>query len=140
MSDDSATDPVEGESRARVVFFVDDDDEIRKVTSLMLERRGFEVVLAASAGEASQVAETFEGKIDVLLMDINLPDGFGATVAHLLRQVRTDMPVVFTTGFAESDPVLSDGLSHAEFVVTKPFTIDELVDELERAMSSGDGE
>jgi DNA-binding LytR/AlgR family response regulator len=94
------------------------------------------MLLAASAEEASDVMATFDGEIDVLLMDINLPDGWGATVAHRLRQARPNMALVFITGFAEIDPVLSGGLETAEFVVTKPFTTDGLVSELERAMQS----
>ncbi len=92
---------------------------------------------AASAEEASDVSETFDGEIDVLLMDINLPDGWGATVAFRLRQARPNMALVFITGFAEIDPVLAGGLGDAEFLVTKPFTADTLVSELERAMKSG---
>ena len=137
MSDDGSTDSVGAGGRPKVVFFVDDDDDIRHTTSQLLKSRGYEMLLAASAEEASEVIETFDGEIDVLLMDINLPDGWGATVAYRLRQVRPNMALVFITGFAESDAVLSGGLNDADFVVTKPFTTDGLVSELERAMHSG---
>lgn len=103
----------------------------------MLEDRGYDVLSAASAQEASDVSEAFDGEIDVLLMDINLPDGWGATVAFHLRQARPNMALVFITGFAKSDPVLAGGLEDAEFLVTKPFAADTLVAELERAMNSG---
>jgi len=134
MTGDGSTGKAGTEARAKVVFFVDDDDEIRHTTSRLLQLRGYEVLLAGSAAEAGDVMEEFEGEIDVLLMDINLPDGWGASVAHRLRQVRPNMAVVFTTGYAKSDPVLSSGLADADYVVTKPFTTDQLVAELERAM------
>ena len=137
MSDDGSTDSVGAGRRPKVVFFVDDDDEFRHTTSDLLKSRGYEMLLAASAEEASDVIETFDGEIDVLLMDINLPDGWGATVAYRLRQARPNMALVFITGFAESDPVLSGGLHDAEFVVTKPVTTDRLVYELERAINPG---
>ena len=137
MSHDDSTDPTAIGGRAKVVFFVDDNDSLRKATGRMLKARGYEVLLAASAAEAWAINEDHDGEIDVLLMDIMLPDGWGATVAQRLREVRPDMAVVYTTGFAESDPVLAGGLQGTDFVVTKPFTSDELVTELERAMAVG---
>lgn len=136
MRDADSTGPAEAGRRPRVVFFVDDDPGMRQLVSKMLKKRGYEVILAASAREASEVIESHDGEIDVLLMDIVLPDGWGATVAHRLRQVRPNMAVVYTTGFAKGDPVLSSGLGSADFVVTKPFTAEQLGSELERAISS----
>jgi CheY-like chemotaxis protein len=136
MREGASTDPTGDGSRAKVVFFVDDDDQLRAVTARLLRKRGYEVVVAATAEEASEILESHEGDLDVLLMDINLPDGWGATVAHRLTAERPDLAVVYTTGFAENDAVLQSGLGHTDFVVTKPFTGDQLVAELERAMAS----
>ena len=136
MHEADSADPAEAGERPKVVFFVDDHDLIRETTSELLKRRGYDVLLAASAEEASEVIESYDGEIDVLLMDINLPDGWGATVAYRLSQIRPNMAVVYTTGFAKSDPVLSSGLGSADFVVTKPFTSEQLASELERAMNS----
>lgn len=123
----------------QVIFFVDDDIQLHRAVTELLEHRGFEVVGAHSAQEAVTVIESYEGVIDVLLMDINLPDGWGASVAQRLLQVRPEMAVVYTTGFAEEDPVLAGGLNDAEFVVRKPFSTDELVEVLTRAIGEGAG-
>ncbi|MEQ9399174.1 MAG: response regulator [Longimicrobiales bacterium] len=122
---------------SRVVFFVDDDEDVRSVTKALLERRGFTVIQAGSAEEAGRVAEAYEQPIDVLLMDINLPDGWGAVVAQRLRAHHPEMVTVYTTGFASSDPILSGGLKDAEFVVPKPFTSTELIEMLEKAIARG---
>jgi len=125
--------------RRPVVFFVDDEDGIRHVANRLLRKRGFDMIGAASAAEASEVIETYEGVIDVLLMDINLPDGWGAQVAQRLIATRPDMAIVYTTGFAEIDPILSGGLKSAEFVIRKPFTGDQLADVLRRAIAGKGG-
>ena len=122
------------EGRRYVVFFVDDEDALRLVTKRLLAKRGFDVIEAASAAEASEVIESYEGPIDVLLMDVNLPDGWGSLIAQRLRDVRPEMVVVYTTGFADSDPILSAALADAEWVVRKPFTGDQLADVLRRAI------
>ena len=124
------------QDRNPVVFFVDDEEGMRRVANRLLRKRGFDMIGAASAAEASEVIESHEGEIDVLLMDINLPDGWGALVAQQLKAARPDMAIVYTTGFAEIDPILSGGLNAAEFVIRKPFTGDQLEDILTRAIET----
>ncbi len=96
--------------RSPVVFFVDDEAGIRHVANRLLRKRG--------------------------LMDIHLPDGWGAIVAQRLVNARPDMAVVYTTGLAEIDPILSGGLAGAQFVIRKPFTGDQLADTLSRAIAA----
>ena len=128
--------PSEHVQRAPVVFFVDDEAGIRHIANRLLRKRGFEVITASSAAEAEEVIEQHEGAIDALLMDINLPDGWGAMVAQRLAGARPEMAVVYTTGMAEIDPILSGGLAGAEFVIRKPFTGDQLADTLTRAIDA----
>jgi hypothetical protein len=119
-----------------VVFFVDDEEGVRQIANRLLRKRGFEMIGASSAAEASDMVDRYEGQIDALLMDINLPDGWGALVAQRLIASRPEMAIVYTTGFAEIDPILSGGLSAAEFVIRKPFTGDQLADVLTRAIAA----
>ncbi len=130
---------MEPTDRKPVVFFVDDDEGIRHIANRFLRKRGFEMIGASSAAEADEVIEQYEGEIDALLMDINLPDGWGAVVAQRLKAARPDMAIVYTTGFAEIDPILSGGLAAAEFVIRKPFTGDQLADVLTRAIDARGG-
>jgi len=119
-----------------VVFFVDDEEGVRHIANRLLRKRGFEMIGASSAAEATDVIDEYQGQIDALLMDINLPDGWGALVAQRLMTARPEMAIVYTTGFAEIDPILSGGLNAAEFVIRKPFTGDQLADVLRRAIES----
>lgn len=125
--------------RKPVVFYVDDEEGIRRVANRLLRKRGFSMISASSAAEASEVMDEYQGEIDALLMDINLPDGWGAMVAQRLKAVRPDMAIVYTTGFAEIDPILSGGLSGAEYVIRKPFTGDQLAAVLTRAIEARSG-
>lgn len=122
--------------RRPVVFFVDDESGIRQVANRLLRKRGFDMIGAATAAEATEVIDRYEGEIDALLMDINLPDGWGSMVAQRLRSARPDMAVVYTTGFAEIDPIVSGGLGNAQFVIRKPFTGDQLAEVLTRAIAN----
>jgi len=110
-----------------VVFFVDDDEEIRSFVATVLNRSGYTVLGAGSAEEAGRVVDGYEGRIDVLLMDVNLPDAWGSTLAQSLRVVHPEMALVFTTGYASSDEVLAGGLHDATRVLPKPFTVEALL-------------
>lgn len=120
--------------RKPVVFYVDDQDSLRRFVGGQLQLRGFEVLLAGSAAEALEVMEAYQGPIDALLMDVNLPDGWGSVLAQRLKDERAGMAVIYTTGFAESDPILSGGLKDAEFVLHKPFSADDLARIVTRAI------
>jgi two-component system, cell cycle sensor histidine kinase and response regulator CckA len=115
------------ETAPPVVFFVDDEEGIRSTWSLVLRKHGYRVVEAGTAEEAIWFIEAFTEPIDVLLMDINLPDGWGASVAQRLREVHPEMSVVYTTGYAESDPILSGALNDAKHVLRKPFSSEQLL-------------
>jgi len=120
--------------RNPVVFFVDDEPGIRGSYATLMRRRGFQVLEAASAEEAGRLIEIFQDPIDVLLMDINLPDGWGGTLAQALLEEHPEMVVVYTTGYAQEDPILSGALRDAPYVLRKPFTSEELLNMLWDAM------
>ncbi len=138
MSESSmqARDPRRGSG---TVFFVDDDDRLRSVTCRLLQARGYKILEADGAEQALALLESHDGPIDVLLMDINLPDGWGASVAQRLRETHPEMAVVYTTGYADVDPILSGALNDAQYVIRKPFSTDDLVAVLERAIG-GNGQ
>lgn len=128
--------PPEELKQKPVVFFVDDEAGIRRIANRLLKKRGFDMIAAGTAAEAFDVIDRFEGTIDVLLMDMNLPDGWGGRVAQRLKTSRPEMAVVYTTGLTEIDPEESGGLSGADFVIRKPFTGDQLADAVTRAMAA----
>ena len=127
------------DERTPVVFFVDDEPGIRGSFSTLMRRRGFQVLEAASAEEAGRLIEIYKDPIDVLLMDINLPDGWGATLAQALLEEHPEMKVIYTTGYADEDPILSGALNDAPFVLRKPFSSDELLDLIRRVMGESGG-
>lgn len=122
-----------------VVFFVDDEDGIRLVVRRLLRARGFDMIGASSAEEAAEVLDRYEGDIDVVLMDIALPDGWGGRVAQRLLAMRPDLAIVYTTGMVEIDPIESGGLTGSDAVLRKPFTGDQLAETLNNAMASKRG-
>jgi DNA-binding NtrC family response regulator len=128
----------QGEGRAPVVFFVDDEPGIRGSFATLMRRRSFTVLEAGSAEEAGRLIEIYKDPIDILLMDINLPDGWGATLAQALLEEHPEMTVIYTTGYADEDPILSGALNDAPYVLRKPFSSDELLELIRTAMEASE--
>lgn len=103
------------------VLVVDDDPAIIQPLVDGLKRNGFEV---ESVSYASQVLPA-AGDVDVILLDLGLPDGDGIDVLRELRRT-TDVPVIITTARGEeTDRIVGLELGADDYVV-KPFSVREL--------------
>jgi two-component system, cell cycle sensor histidine kinase and response regulator CckA len=117
-----------GSSPRPNVLVVDDDPALRELLSRGLERKGFNVVSAGGADEAIRLAADPEVSIDLIVMDIVLPDSWGAQVAMEQRMFRPDVKVIFISGHTQGDPVFeATQLSDDVRFLPKPFRVDELV-------------
>lgn len=103
------------------ILVVDDEDDIRRVATLSLERvGGWEVVPASSAAEAVAAAEG--GGFDAVLLDVMMPDVDGPATLERLRPILgSGVPVVFLTAKVQpADVERLRGLG-ATGVLAKPF-------------------
>jgi len=113
------------------ILVVDDDEGVRAVARRMLERIGFDVVVARGAEEA--LAQCQEGAlaIDAILLDLTMPDVDGLTLGRRLRDLRPNAPVVFMSGHSEGESAARvDGP-----FLKKPFRSSELRRLLQIALS-----
>jgi DNA-binding NtrC family response regulator len=110
------------------VLLVDDEELLcRAVTRLMSAERRFAFRSATSARRGSQVFAD-EGPFDVLLVDLQLADGKGLTLAETLQGMQPGLKVVFMSGDIPQD-FAGNGLA-----LDKPFDRDQLVQILETAL------
>ena len=117
------------------ILVVDDEDDIRRVATLSLERvGGWEVVPAGSALEAVAAAEG--GGFDAVLLDVMMPDVDGPATLERLRPILgADVPVVFLTAKVQpADVERLRGLGAAG-VLAKPFDPMRLADELAEVLA-----
>jgi CheY-like chemotaxis protein len=116
------TDLEADKARMRVLY-VEDDDDNREITAAQLERMGHEVVVSAGASEAkAALGQPF----DVVVVDLQLPDGDGWDVARAVKRQAPGTPVVVLTGWGG---VVAADVAHArgvEGVILKPITADKL--------------
>jgi two-component system OmpR family response regulator len=120
------------------LLLVDDEDAIRTIACISLERIGSWTVLAAASGQQALQAAQDGGPFDAILMDVMMPGLDGPDTLARLRDsgLARQVPVVFMTakvGAAERERLLSLGASG---VIAKPFDPMALAGELERILDS----
>lgn len=110
-----------------VILLVEDNDAIRGAFSILLSESGYEVRTAASGNDALTIAG--RGGVDLVLLDIGLPDISGLDVARTLRgEERTKrLPIVALTGRAlELDAQACRQAGCTDFL-TKPIDTEQLL-------------
>jgi len=105
------------------ILLVEDDDDIRRQTSLLLKDEGYEVDEAATAGDA--IARFERRPTDCVLLDVMLPDGNGFDTCRELRS-RSDVPIIMVTARADTYDVVAGLEAGADDYVIKPFELKEL--------------
>ena len=118
------------------LLLVDDEDAIRIIASISLERVGGWKVIAASSGQAALEAVQDDGPFDAVLMDVMMPGLDGPTTLQRMRSgvLPQHVPVIFLTakvGQAERERLISLG---AQGVLAKPFDPMTLPDELNQLL------
>lgn len=105
----------------KTILVVEDDGGLREGISLALKREDFQFILCAGLKEAKQVFSEKKG-IDLILLDLNLPDGSGYELLKLVKR-ESDIPVIILTANDwEMDEVKGLTLG-AEDYITKPFSL-----------------
>jgi PAS domain S-box-containing protein len=109
------------------VLIVDDDDGVRTVATLSLERAGFRVVPARDGEEGIAALRERGGEIDAVLLDMTMPRLSGAETCHLIRQMHPSLPIVLTSGYTEPDAVARFAADEVAGFLQKPFSPTTLV-------------
>jgi len=107
------------------VLVVDDEDNIRHMLSMILEREGYEVVPVGSAEEAE--AELSQGAYDVLLSDIRMPRVDGLELLDRVQRSHPQMVVVMMSAYGNVDTAIEAMKRGAYDYIPKPFKPDEIV-------------
>jgi len=116
------------------ILIVEDDFIIAADLATQVERLGYTVAGSVATG-AEAVAAVREQLPAVVLMDINLHGAMdGVEAAGLIWQT-CHVPVIFLTGNPDTDSAERNRPSGAVGVITKPFTRDDLRDQIARAIS-----
>ena len=104
---------------------VEDEPAVRNLVTSSLRHDGYDLLVAASAEDALQLASAHDGPIDLLLTDAMMPGKSGLELANLLVVERPGMPVIVMSGYTE-EALRVVGIDEPIALLQKPFTPREL--------------
>jgi DNA-binding response OmpR family regulator len=107
-----------------VILTVEDDVDLAQLNARLLRRQGYEVLVANNIAEARILAG--EKRLDLLILDIQLPDGDGLSLCREL-QMHSDAPVLFLTGMTETEDRITGLMSGGDYYLTKPYEKSEFL-------------
>jgi signal transduction histidine kinase/ActR/RegA family two-component response regulator len=112
---------------------VDDEAAVRTVTSEVLRSIGYRVLEADGGAAACGLFRQHAAEIDIVLLDLAMPDMNGEETLRELRKIRADVRVVLLTAYAEDEFRMRFVPGDLAGFIAKPYSREELVEVLQRA-------
>ncbi|WIJ25616.1 response regulator [Devosia sp. RR2S18] len=117
------------------ILVAEDDPSVRAFVVSALTMKGHEVLAAEDGGLAAELAEEEQGRFDLLLSDIKMPIMDGIALALEVASKFPHMTILLMTGFADQRE-RAHGLDALIYdVITKPFTLADLLAKVEDALA-----
>ncbi|CAN7311406.1 cell cycle histidine kinase CckA [Rhizobium sp. LjRoot258] len=109
-----------------VILLVEDEEAVRRGGKRMLETRGYTVYEAGSGVEALDIMDELEGKVDIVVSDVVMPEMDGPSLLRELRKNYPDLKFIFVSGYAE-DAFARNLPPDSKFgFLPKPFSLKQL--------------
>jgi signal transduction histidine kinase/ActR/RegA family two-component response regulator len=114
------------------VLVVEDDDEVGRFSTELLEDLGYTVRRVAEATAALAILGKDEFAVDLVFSDVIMPGMNGVELAGVIRQRFPGLPVVLTSGYSN---VLAENAHHGFELIQKPYSVESLSRILKKAIS-----
>ncbi len=118
------------------ILLVDDDDLVRELAEILLQQLGYTVLTANRPAEALALCRSYEGPIDLILTDLVMPGGMdGIDLGRRAESIQPGLRVIVMSGYT-TDTVIARGYTDCVSILQKPFTQQQLANEIRRALDT----
>jgi PAS domain S-box-containing protein len=111
---------------SETILVVEDEPGVRLLVQKILERHGYRVLAAATPHAALDLAQNYDGRIDLLTSDVVLPEMSGRSLSQQIVAKRPEIRVLFMSGYTDNAIVHHGVLDPGTPFLQKPFTPDAL--------------
>ncbi|MEW5736778.1 MAG: PAS domain S-box protein [Thermodesulfobacteriota bacterium] len=108
------------------ILMVDDEEMILQTGADMLTALGYRVITARGGKEAMRIFAESDGEVDLVLLDMIMPDLNGLATFEGLRDIRRDVRVLLCSGYALNEQAARIMQMGAEGFIQKPFTLEQI--------------
>lgn len=130
--------PIPDVKGAHTILLVEDDDKLRVGFSLMLGKKGYQVLAAANAVEALDICQHSAEPIHLMLTDVIMPGMSGFELSQKAIQFRQNMRVLYMSGYTNDalENSTNENLNQIDFI-QKPFGTSQLVSKVQEILNRG---
>ncbi len=133
---DAPTEPRPMEKGAETILLVDDEESVTSVSRDMLEVLGYSVLIAGSGQQAIDIFEKRHDAIDLVILDVVMPDMGGEETLARLKSIKPSVVVTLSSGYSLDRQVTKIMQQGCRSFIQKPFTINMLSQKLREALDS----
>lgn len=126
--------PIKTAKAEGAILVVDDEPNVRRIASALLEKNGYTVALAADGYEALALALAHGGKFTAVLLDLTMPGLDGPATLKELRALNPTTPVLLMSGFSEEEARKRLPADSLIAFLAKPFTGPDLLKSLDELL------
>ncbi len=108
------------------VMFVDDEPLVRAVVETMLKQFGLNVITAIDGVDCLNKFRENIIKVDLVILDITMPNMDGDEAFRVMRKLRKDIPVIISSGYSELEILGRFADEHPDGFIQKPYSAEEL--------------
>jgi RNA polymerase sigma factor (sigma-70 family) len=116
-----------------IVHVVDDDTSFRTAIERRLKKAGYEVMTYSSAQQLLDRLPA-DNEPSCILLDVRIPGLSGPELQHRLVELGSPLPIIFLTGYADTETTVRTIKAGAEDFLTKPVASEQLLPAIERAL------
>jgi two-component system cell cycle sensor histidine kinase/response regulator CckA len=116
------------------ILIVEDEEQVMDVTRTILERLGYHVLTAITGMEGVNIGRSYDGDIDLAIIDIYLPDMRGDVIYKLLMKARNNLKVIICSAYVFDDPAQKILNAGAQAFIQKPFRLAALSEKVKNVL------
>ncbi|MEM7112051.1 MAG: response regulator [Chloroflexota bacterium] len=117
------------------VLVVDDEIDVQETAKEILETAGFRVFVANDGRQGTELFAKLHKQINVVLLDIHMPNMNGEQAFHKMREIDSQTPIIFSSGYTEI--ILPNLVNQTQVAfLQKPYDIDGLVNKVQEMLSA----
>ncbi|MFQ5743960.1 MAG: ATP-binding protein, partial [Acidobacteriota bacterium] len=124
---------------SELILLVEDQEDVRDVARRALEAQGYEVLAAAGPREAEELFAEHLGEIELLVIDVVMPEMDGPTLCRQLSDKSPSLKVLYMSGYAERAMLRNGVLGPGRPFIPKPFTPAQLLKKVREVLDKSQG-
>ncbi|HEX8845297.1 MAG TPA: PAS domain S-box protein [Pyrinomonadaceae bacterium] len=121
---------------SETVLLVEDEEMVREMTRQILEMHGYRVLEANNGKEAIRLCHEHEGRIDLVMTDVVMPQMGGRELIERLAPLLPEAKVLYMSGYTDDAIVHHGVLDESMYFLQKPFSPDVLINKVREALDA----